>query len=421
MPPRLAARLLLLATVAISSSAADAADRHTLQIIVSRQTQSLAVYEDGVVVATSHVSTGKAGHETPTGIFSVLQKARHHKSNIYSDAPMPWMQRLTWSGIALHESSSVPAFPASHGCVRLPAEFARSLYGMTGIGTHVVISDAPVAPRPVRHATLFQPLPAAPPQPQLTDAPERHAALPAGDDPVDVALNTAHADTLPAASPDRAARADEPPVRILITRRTERDEIADIQAMLSELGFDAGTADGIMGPATRQALAGYKRWKGLPETGAQLAPALVSALRASAGRDRPPAGKLIVRQNFADVLSEPVDFDAPQVALGTHFLSIVRIEPASRAAAWQGLSLPNDLSPEERQRLGITQEAPDGPQALQTVLDRLHVPAELQARIGALLTTGASLTITDTGTEKETTKGTDFITLTHRGHSALDL
>ena len=92
-----------------------AEDNRTLQIIVSRSKQTLTVYDDGKLIATSKVSTGKSGHETPTGIFSILEKRKYHESNIYSNAPMPWMQRLTWSGIALHEGK-VPNYPASHGC-----------------------------------------------------------------------------------------------------------------------------------------------------------------------------------------------------------------------------------------------------------------------------------------------------------------
>ncbi len=147
---------LALLSSCVFTTAAEAASR-TLQIIVSKDTQSLAVYDGDKVIATSKVSTGKEGHDTPTGIFSILEKQKFHRSNIYSNAPMPWMQRLTWSGIALHESDSVPRRPASHGCVRLPGAFARELYGMTERGVHVIIADAAVEPRVISHPDLFQP------------------------------------------------------------------------------------------------------------------------------------------------------------------------------------------------------------------------------------------------------------------------
>ena len=128
-----------------------AADARTLQIFVSKDAQSLTLYDGTEVVATSKVSTGKPGHTTPSGIFSVIEKQRYHESNIYSAAPMPFMQRLTWSGIALHESHSVPRYPASHGCVRMPAAFAKQLYKMTAMGVPVVITDAEVTPEPIDH------------------------------------------------------------------------------------------------------------------------------------------------------------------------------------------------------------------------------------------------------------------------------
>ncbi|MGO7160373.1 L,D-transpeptidase family protein, partial [Rhizobium johnstonii] len=134
-----------------------AADARTLQIIVSKDKQSLAVYDGTEIVATSKVSTGKDGHTTPSGIFSVLEKQKYHESNLYSNAPMPFMQRLTWSGIALHESNSVPRYPASHGCVRMPGAFAKMLYGMTDRGVPVIISDGELAPQPIEHPTLFHP------------------------------------------------------------------------------------------------------------------------------------------------------------------------------------------------------------------------------------------------------------------------
>ena len=144
-------------TIVASTPAAADDDTAPLQIVVSINQQSLQVFRGTEVVAQSNVSSGKPGHSTPTGIFSILHKKKFHRSNIYSNAPMPWMQRLTWTGIALHESGSVPPYPASHGCVRLPAAFARELFGMTDVGGHVMITGDPVTPRPVNHSALPQP------------------------------------------------------------------------------------------------------------------------------------------------------------------------------------------------------------------------------------------------------------------------
>ncbi|MCF3643264.1 L,D-transpeptidase family protein, partial [Rhizobium sp. TRM95111] len=154
---RFAARLGLAALLMSSASALAGTLEGPLQIIVSKDLQSLKVYDGDTIVATSNVSTGKAGHSTPTGIFSILEKKRTHFSNLYDSAPMPFMQRLTWSGIALHASNSVPAYPASHGCVRLPNDFARTLYGLTRRGGHVLISDREVTPARIGHPLLFRP------------------------------------------------------------------------------------------------------------------------------------------------------------------------------------------------------------------------------------------------------------------------
>ena len=110
-----------------------------VKIVVSIPQQKAFVYKAGALVAVSPVSTGKRGHETPTGIFPIMEKQVHHRSNKYSNAPMPYMQRLTAYGIALH-AGHVPGYPASHGCIRLPFGFAKRLYGMTGYGTTVTVT-----------------------------------------------------------------------------------------------------------------------------------------------------------------------------------------------------------------------------------------------------------------------------------------
>jgi hypothetical protein len=116
-----------------------------ITIIVSLRLQRAYAYRNGVVIGVSTVSSGAAGHRTPTGIFTILQKDIDHVSNLYSDAPMPFMQRLTWGGIALH-AGNLPGYPASHGCVRLPAGFAKLLYEVTTLGMTVVITGAAAVP-----------------------------------------------------------------------------------------------------------------------------------------------------------------------------------------------------------------------------------------------------------------------------------
>ncbi len=118
-------------------------DGRKLTIGVSIAEQRLYVYRGGELIAVSRISTGKRGKATPTGAFTILQKRRWHRSNLYSNAPMPFMQRLTWDGIALHAGHD-PGYPASHGCVRLPYAFAQQLFAMTGIGDAVIVSDAPI-------------------------------------------------------------------------------------------------------------------------------------------------------------------------------------------------------------------------------------------------------------------------------------
>jgi hypothetical protein len=117
-----------------------------VEIVVSIPQQRAYVYRGGTLIGVSTVSTGRRGHETPAGSFSILQKRPRHFSNLYNNAPMPYMQRLTWDGIALH-AGQIPGHPASHGCVRLPLAFAQHLFGATRIGAQVHILRASPAPR----------------------------------------------------------------------------------------------------------------------------------------------------------------------------------------------------------------------------------------------------------------------------------
>jgi lipoprotein-anchoring transpeptidase ErfK/SrfK len=116
-----------------------------VEIVVSLAEQRAYVYRGGVEIGESEVSTGMEGRETPTGVFPILEKQTFHRSNKYDDAPMPFMQRLTWYGVALH-GGRLPGYAASHGCIRLPLAFARKLFGITSVGTKVVVTDGLAEP-----------------------------------------------------------------------------------------------------------------------------------------------------------------------------------------------------------------------------------------------------------------------------------
>jgi lipoprotein-anchoring transpeptidase ErfK/SrfK len=138
-------------TVAVEEAAAtlapnqfvwnDVASDEPVNIVINVGEQRAYVYRGGQMVAAATVSTGKDGKETPSGTFTILQKKVDHRSNLYDSAPMPFMQRLTWDGVAIHAGKN-PGFPASHGCIRVPTAFAKKLYEVTTLGTEVTVIGA---------------------------------------------------------------------------------------------------------------------------------------------------------------------------------------------------------------------------------------------------------------------------------------
>lgn len=120
--------------------ATDAPSSGSLLLTIDLTAQRVMVYRNGGLMAASAISTGTLGRETPTGVFTILEKKVFHRSSTYDNAPMPYMQRLTSKGIAIH-AGDLPGYPASHGCIRLPNEFAKRLYGITSVGTQVMITD----------------------------------------------------------------------------------------------------------------------------------------------------------------------------------------------------------------------------------------------------------------------------------------
>ena len=119
-------------------------------LVVSLDEQLAYVYRNGIRVGVASVSTGRAGHTTPTGVFTILQKDKDHHSKKYDNAPMPYAERLTWDGVALH-AGGLPGYPSSHGCIHLPSEFAELLFGITEMGMTVVVAQRDTAPTDVVH------------------------------------------------------------------------------------------------------------------------------------------------------------------------------------------------------------------------------------------------------------------------------
>ncbi len=141
----------------------DVQDRYEgpMKIVVVLDIQRVYVFQNDKLIGFSTISSGKKGKETPTGVFNILQKNVDHKSNLYSNAPMPYMQRLTWDGIAIH-GGYLPGYPASHGCIRLPLPFAKSLFAVTQLDQEVVVlkdTSTPVKRPPPKPEPALDPAP----------------------------------------------------------------------------------------------------------------------------------------------------------------------------------------------------------------------------------------------------------------------
>lgn len=144
-------------------------------MLVSLDDQITYVYRNGILIGYSNVSTGKKGHRTPTGVFTVLQLDKNHHSSIYNNAPMPYTKRLTWGGISLH-AGSLPGYPSSHGCIHLPSAFAAKLFSISELGLTIVIADDHTEPQRVDPPTFLLPV-----DPESGDtSPHKH--LPIGKD-----------------------------------------------------------------------------------------------------------------------------------------------------------------------------------------------------------------------------------------------
>ena len=373
-----------------------------LHIIISTDQQKLHLYSDGVHVADALVATGVPEHPTPLGVFSIVGKEIYHESNIYSSAPMPYMQRITWSGVALHQGVGV-GHPASHGCIRIPREFAQRLWGLTRLGARVIIARPELKPEEFADPQLFA----------RQAKPPASAATPAAD-PVKTA-QTAD-DRKQSDAPSGAITSDPPAVVPAAAKDADESAAKD--------GASAPAATAVLRPAIETAPANVP-----PPT-----PKPKPAAMAGAGKKAPIAifvsrktSKIYVRQNFEPVFEAAVTIEQPDRPLGTHVFTAMQFMPDAAALRWTVVSLPGDppkAAPAlekkaessgkgTRQAAMAGEPVPDPPaQRPQEALARIEIPQDVIDQISALIVPGSSLIVSDQGLGEETGEGTDFIVVT---------
>jgi lipoprotein-anchoring transpeptidase ErfK/SrfK len=356
-----------------------------LTVIISLKDQQLAVYRGLERIETTRVSSGKPGYQTLTGVFGILEKKPEHYSNLYDNAPMPWMQRLTRSGTALH-AGEVPNRPASHGCIRMTHDFAPKLFRMTEVGGKVATLTGPmVEPKLIENDTLVMPASFA----NLGEEVERSAkagvresALAAAGSP-DVKVNRAG-----------ASERDERPWHILVTRREQRDIAIGVQEALSAMGYLEPQDEfvGYLGSGTRKAILAFEKDHGLRPRGV-FNERIATKIYEKAGKGPLPDAYLFLRKGFSQVRNVPVQLRDPKQPLGTHLFTYVysaeRGEPG-----WVGISLEGEDS--------------------EKVLDRITIPDEMRDEIAKGLTSGASFIVADVAKHSSVLPdGDDFIVRTN--------
>jgi lipoprotein-anchoring transpeptidase ErfK/SrfK len=397
-----------------------------LLIAISLDKQRLTLYSNGTPIAHSPVSTGTADHPTPAGIFAVIGKERFHRSNLYSNAPMPFMQRITWSGVALHQGV-LPGYRASHGCVRMPEHFAQYLWGATRIGARVIITHGEAAPFEISHEKLFAPRPRGEPEPNIADV-QANALLKiaASDDPVRTSdaprparLGTVEPDDLGTMqrrgsidAPGQAATANKaasrPGAKKAAAPAGELSDTIDAPAP-SPTAMDMTTSDEAAASTDKRGRMAAAESK---ETPRMSDPVSVFISRKT--------GRLYVRQGFEPLFETAVTIRDPDARLGTHLYTATAFNENRTAMRWTAVTLPDYAASEPEPRRKGKKSKQDEHEAAAHVsdsarlaaanaLERVEIPQDAIDRIADVLSPGASLIISDYPLSGETGKYTDFI------------
>jgi lipoprotein-anchoring transpeptidase ErfK/SrfK len=406
-----------------------------LVIAVSIEQQTVKVYDANGLFAESPVSTGIRGHSTPMGVFSIIQKSKFHRSNLYSGAPMPYMQRITWSGVAMH-AGALPGYPASHGCIRMPMSFAMKMWGWTRMGARVVITPGEIAPASFTHPLLIAQKPAplqnttqtepasngtastAAMASAVSDLELRPALIPHSDAAGIGALSPSAARE-PVRTADASGATSATPIATDAGSGPAASDSKPAAAAEEKKPNDpaAPTASVDSGPAQVKATQPDAE---PTKTDAAAAPALKRSGQIAAFVSRKDS-KLYVRQNFAPLFDVPVEIAATDRPLGTHIFTARLDKDNPNAIAWSVVSLPavarraeardEDRATRRRKSVGAVEMASTPqPNNAAEALDRVKIPADAMAKIAEALSTGGSLIVSDQGIDSgETGEGTDFI------------
>jgi len=428
-----------------------------LQLMVSIADQRAVLYSNGVRVAETKVSSGTAGHPTPMGVFSIIQKNRWHRSNIYSNAPMYYMHRLTWSGIALHEGH-LPGYAASHGCIRMPTEFVSRLWNVSKLGMRVVVARVEVKPEEFSHTKLFNPAQKPINTSRTSDVPEglRPSLDTTGQGLVRVAQAEPAAGEAAVATDAPSAAAAEPAV-------TAAPAPADTAAAAAVIETPAPATDVAETPAAPAAVNEPVTTSTVTVPAAEAAPAAPAAPapppaaatseperpavdpnELSVPRPAPPrartaepvklngqvavfiSGKekrIFVRHAFVPVFDMPIEIANSGKPLGTHTFTALELQDGGTRMRWNVVSMPLTAAPAASKK-GAPKQQPQPQRAAKNLrgavvtsessnatsaLDRVTIPQEAIDRISELLTPGSSLIISDEGLGRETGRYTEFI------------
>jgi len=406
-----------------------------IMAIVSLQRQQITIYDTKGWILRAPVSTGQKGRETPAGIFSVLGKEAEHYSNLYDDAFMPHMQRLTWSGIALH-GGVLPGHPASHGCIRLPYDFAERLFDVTKVGMRVIIAPGDAAPLTIANPVLFEPTSGA------AEAAAKAAAAEA-----DEATRKADQARLTAATATREA------ARASVTMRVQENQKRRAEAKLAAAEREiASTSSDDDREAAKEAqtkvaaaLADIEAQFATSKEQAQakldaVAPARQAVVaaeadaRAAAEKARKLAHELepisvfisrktqhlYLRQSFEPVLDVAITIRDPDRPIGTHIFTAMDRTGDKGGIEWTVVSLQHGQAEHNVAEHTAPGGSPGGQDVQlastdqnspEAALDRIVIPPETAERIAAMISPRSSVIISDEGLSSETGRHTDFVVL----------